>query len=245
MLAGLSQSRDNGSCHYKTIAGTVPNDGTQQITAPAPPVLGEEYQISFRSLVNHRVYDLSAPFVIVGATSTETRIRADDLGTDRRTYASADTVNTFSDAGTHQDSPTIYFCYFRGLQRSDMITSRSNPSLAHSWYSERAEMAAIRDGYVRCHVQIRKNGYPAATETLTSITPIKKWVKATESDMEYRLFKPVSDITVGEILAHDERIILPKHKGACRHESYRIKRLKAAFGNEPASDLRAFHLVNY
>jgi hypothetical protein len=71
-----------------------------------------------------------------------------------------------------------------------MAVSRWSPSLAHSWHSEAAEMATIRKRYGRYHVQVRKNGYPAVTQTFSSITSAKKWIKAAESDMERRLFKP-------------------------------------------------------
>ncbi len=63
--------------------------------------------------------------------------------------------------------------------------------------------------------------------------------------MERRLFKPVSDISVGEILARYERTILPKHRGASRHESYRIRRLQAAFGHQLVSDLKASDIAHY
>ena len=106
-------------------------------------------------------------------------------------------------------------------------------------------MATIRKRYGRYHVQVRKNGYPAVTQTFSSITSAKKWIKAAESDMERRLFKPVSDVTVGEILSRYERTILPKHRGASLHESYRIKRLNAAFGHQPVSDLKASDIAHY
>ncbi len=106
-------------------------------------------------------------------------------------------------------------------------------------------MATIRKRHGRYHVQIRKNDYLAITQTFTSITSAKKWIKAAESDMERRLFKPVSDITVGEILARYERTILPKHRGASRHESYRIRRLQAAFGHQLVSDLKASDIAHY
>jgi len=106
-------------------------------------------------------------------------------------------------------------------------------------------MATIRKRYGRYHVQVRKNGYPAVTQTFSSITSAKKWIKAAESDMERRLFKPVSDSTVGEILARYERTILPKHRGASRHESYRIKRLQAAFGHQSVSDLKSSDIAHY
>ena len=106
-------------------------------------------------------------------------------------------------------------------------------------------MATIRKRHGRYHVQIRKNDYPAVTQTFTSITSAKKWIKAAESDMERRLFNPVSDITVGEILVRYERTILPKHRGASRHESYRIRRLNTAFGHQPVSDLKASDIAHY
>jgi len=106
-------------------------------------------------------------------------------------------------------------------------------------------MATIRKRTGRYHVQIRKNGYPAVTQTFTSITAAKKWVKAAESDMERRLFQPISDITVGEILNRYQRTILPKHRGASRHEPYRIRHLKLAFGKLSVSDLTPSHVARY
>ncbi|MBR57009.1 MAG: integrase, partial [Myxococcales bacterium] len=106
-------------------------------------------------------------------------------------------------------------------------------------------MATIRKRTGRYHVQIRKNGYPAVTQTFTSITAAKKWVKAAESDMERRLFQPVSDITVGEILNRYQRTILPKHRGGSRHEPYRIRHLKLAFGKLSISDLTPSHVARY
>ena len=106
-------------------------------------------------------------------------------------------------------------------------------------------MATIRKRHGRYHVQIRKNDYLAITQTFTSITSAKKWIKAAESDMERRLFKPASDISVGEILARYERTILPKHRGVFRHESYRIRRLQAAFGHQLVSDLKASDIAHY
>ena len=126
-----------------------------------------------------------------------------------------------------------------------MTESRRTSSLAHSWHSEAAEMATIRKRHGRYHVQIRKNDYLAITQTFTSITSAKKWIKAAVSDMERRLFQPVSDTTVGEILARYQRTILPKHRGASRHESYRIRRLQAAFGHQLVSDLKASDIAHY
>jgi len=106
-------------------------------------------------------------------------------------------------------------------------------------------MATIRKRYGRYHVRVRKNGYPAVTQTFSSITSDKKWINAVESDMERRLFKPVSDITVGEIVARHEGTILPKHRGASRYQSYRIKRLQVAFGHQPVSDLKSSNIAHY
>jgi len=106
-------------------------------------------------------------------------------------------------------------------------------------------MATIRKRNGRYQAQVRRKGYCPVSKTFTSITSAKKWIKAIESDMERRLFQPVSDITVGEILARYERTILPKHRGASRHESYRIKRLKAAFGHQCVSDLKSSDIAHY
>ena len=45
-------------------------------------------------------------------------------------------------------------------------------------------MANIRMRQGRYQAQVRRHGYPQATKTFTSITEAKKWVKATEIDME-------------------------------------------------------------
>ena len=41
--------------------------------------------------------------------------------------------------------------------------------LAHWWHSEAVEMATIRKRHRRYHVQVRKHGYPAVTQTFSSI----------------------------------------------------------------------------
>ena len=58
-------------------------------------------------------------------------------------------------------------------------------------------MATIRKRNGRYQAQVRRKGYRPVSKTFTNITTAKKWIKAAESDMERRLFKPVSDITVG------------------------------------------------
>ena len=106
-------------------------------------------------------------------------------------------------------------------------------------------MATIRKRNGRYHVQIRKNGYPTLTQTFNSITAAKKWVKAAESDMERRLFQPVSDITVSEILNRYQKDVLPRHRGGSRHEPYRLRYLNAAFGKLSVSDLTPSHVARY
>ena len=75
-------------------------------------------------------------------------------------------------------------------------------------------MANIRMRQGRYQAQVRRHGYRQATKTFTSITEAKKWVKATEIDMERQQFIPKISMTVREMLEKYEQICLPTHKGA-------------------------------
>ena len=106
-------------------------------------------------------------------------------------------------------------------------------------------MANIRMRQGRYQAQVRRHGYPQATKTFTSITEAKKWVKATEIDMERQQFSPKINMTVREMLERYEQICLPTHKGADTSEKYRVKMLKNYFGVMPLDQLTPAHLARY
>ena len=106
-------------------------------------------------------------------------------------------------------------------------------------------MANIRMRQGRYQAQVRRHGYPQATKTFTSITEAKKWVKATEIDMERQQFIPKISMTVREMLEKYEQICLPTHKGANTSEKYRVKMLKNYFGVMPLDQLTPAHLAKY
>ena len=75
-------------------------------------------------------------------------------------------------------------------------------------------MASIRKYRGKFNVQIRKKGYPSISKSFVSLTVAKKWATTTEADMERRIHVEVPDqTTVGELLNHYQRQILPSHKG--------------------------------
>ena len=93
-----------------------------------------------------------------------------------------------------------------------MTVSRRNPSLAHSWHSEGAEMASIRRRNGRYHVQIRKNGYPSVTKTLIHLKTAKKWASGVEADMERQRYCPIPEtIQLGGLLTRYETEVIPTH----------------------------------
>ena len=106
-------------------------------------------------------------------------------------------------------------------------------------------MANIRMRQGRYQAQVRRHGYPQATKTFTLITEAKKWVKATEIDMERQQFSPKINMTVREMLERYEQICLPTHKGADTSEKYRVKMLKNYFGVMPLDQLTPAHLARY
>ena len=106
-------------------------------------------------------------------------------------------------------------------------------------------MANIRMRQGRYQAQVRRHGYPQATKTFTSITEAKKWVKATEIDMERQQFSPKISMTVREMLEKYEQVCLPTHKGADTSEKYRVKMLKNYFGVMPLDQLTPAHLARY
>ena len=106
-------------------------------------------------------------------------------------------------------------------------------------------MANVRMRQGRYQAQVRRHGYPQATKTFTSITEAKKWVKATEIDMERQQFSPKISMTVREMLEKYEQICLPTHKGANTSEKYRVKMLKNYFGVMPLDQLTPAYLARY
>ena len=154
-------------------------------------------------------------------------------------------LHTAGVAGSNPAAPTIYFCYFKGLQRSVMTVSRRNPSLAHSWHSEGAEMASIRRRNGRYHVQIRKNGYPSVTKTFIHLKTAKKWASGVEADMERHRYCPIPEtILLGGLLTRYETEVLPTHKSH-QVEHYRLKQLNQHFSSLKLTELTSQEVARY
>ena len=132
-------------------------------------------------------------------------------------------LHTAGVAGSNPAAPTIYFCYFKGLQRSVMTVSRRTPSLAHSWHSEGAEIASIRRRNGRYHVQIRKNGYPSVTKIFIHLKTAKKWVSGTEADMERQRYCPIPEtILLGGLLIRCSATFLLWKRTNTPHSWFRL-----------------------
>ncbi len=106
-------------------------------------------------------------------------------------------------------------------------------------------MASIRKRQGRYQAQVRRRGYPPVSKTFTSITAAKKWVKATEVDMERRVFTSRVTMTVGELLTRYDVEEVPKLKGGAAATTYRVKALKKNFGEIPLVDLTPKMLTKY
>ena len=88
-------------------------------------------------------------------------------------------------------------------------------------------MASIRKRGRGYHVQIRKNGYPTITHTLSSLSLARKWAAGVEADMERHLYTEVSEqITLLSLLNRYQDEVIPLHKGS-KSEKYRIQHLKS------------------
>ncbi len=73
-------------------------------------------------------------------------------------------------------------------------------------------MATIRKRNGRYQAQVRRKGYCPVSKTFTSITSAKKWIKATESDMERRLFeKGLNPVEVATITGHKDTKMLMRY----------------------------------
>ena len=105
-------------------------------------------------------------------------------------------------------------------------------------------MASIRKRGGKYHVQIRKTGYPALTNTFNSLTTAKRWASATEVDLERHLYVHPSNVTLEELLCRYEREVSPLHK---RHgvEKYRIRTLKRHLGDQEIATLTASAIAKF
>jgi len=105
-------------------------------------------------------------------------------------------------------------------------------------------MASIRKRGGKYHVQIRKTGYPALTNTFKSLTTAKRWASATEVDLERHLYVHPSNITLEELLSRYEREVSLRHKG---HgiERYRIRTLKRHLGDQEIATLTASAIAKF
>ena len=99
-------------------------------------------------------------------------------------------------------------------------------------------MASIRRRKDRYQVQVRRKGFEPVSKTFTSRAAAKKWIQATEADMERRTFAPAPTISVCEILERYKREVLPSHKGH-QAERYRVQTLLGFFGG-----LKLVHLTS-
>jgi len=92
-------------------------------------------------------------------------------------------------------------------------------------------MANIKLRRGKYQVQIRRKGYPDVYRTFTNQSVAKKWIKATEADMERQLFQPISGLTLRDILDRYQQVIMTSHKSPGTSETYRLKRLKMDLGS--------------
>ncbi len=105
-------------------------------------------------------------------------------------------------------------------------------------------MPTIRKRNGRYQAQVRRKGYPQATKTFTSKDAAKKWIKATETDMERGQFKPKVNMTVGELIKRFETEDIPNHKGSGPDLS-RCKTLRCGLGEIRLNDLTPAILASY
>ena len=92
-------------------------------------------------------------------------------------------------------------------------------------------MANIKLRCGKYQVQIRRKGYPDVYRTFTNQSVAKKWIKATEADMERLLFQPISGLTLKDILDRYQKVIMACHKSPGTSEAYRLQRLKKDLGS--------------
>ena len=105
-------------------------------------------------------------------------------------------------------------------------------------------MASIRKRNGRYQAQIRRKGYSEVSKTFSSRDAAKKWVKATETDMERGEFRPKVNMTVGELIKRFEREVAPKHK-ASRSTIVRCRNLCRHIGSVPMTKLTPAVLASY
>ena len=105
-------------------------------------------------------------------------------------------------------------------------------------------MASIRKRNGRYQAQVRRQGYSGVSKTFSTRDTAKKWVKATETDMERGEFRPKVDMTVGELIKRFEREVAPKHK-ASRSTIVRCRNLRRHIGSVPMTKLTPAVLASY
>ena len=106
-------------------------------------------------------------------------------------------------------------------------------------------MATIRKRGNKYHAQIRKLGYPAITQSFSSLTTAKRWASVTEADMERHLHVVIPDNTLlGELLDRYEDEVSPLHKSH-QVEKYRLKTLKRHLGDISITRLSPALLCKY
>ena len=105
-------------------------------------------------------------------------------------------------------------------------------------------MASIRKRNGRYQAQIRRQGYSGVSKTFSTRGAAKRWVKATETDMERGEFRPKVDMTLGELIKRFERDVAPKHK-ASRSTIVRCRNLRRHIGSVPMTKLTPAVLASY
>ena len=92
-------------------------------------------------------------------------------------------------------------------------------------------MANIKYRRGKYQVQIRRKGYPDVYRTFTNKSVAKKWIKATEADMERQLFQPTSGLVLKDVLHRYQRTVMLGHKDFRSSEIYRLHRLTQDLGS--------------
>ena len=107
-------------------------------------------------------------------------------------------------------------------------------------------MATIRKRNGRYQAQIRKGSYPLITRTFGRLADAKKWVSATEYEIEHGLYEasPAPGfVFIADLIDH--YLLLTREETLSDSEFYRFKHLRKHFGSIPIKGFNTIrHLVN-
>mgnify|MGYP000034604080 FL=1 len=106
-------------------------------------------------------------------------------------------------------------------------------------------MANIKFRRGKYQAQIRRKGYPDVYRTFTNQSVAKKWIKATEADMERQLFQPISGLTLNDVLERYQQAVMGCHKNPDSSETYRLQRLKRDLGGVALEHLTPAKISTY